>query len=71
MLLAACGLRTVDELAQLGAVKAYLRAKHLRPRGTSLNLLWALAAGLEDRDWRDLSADEKSALLIAVGAARR
>jgi TfoX/Sxy family transcriptional regulator of competence genes len=65
-LLAEAGIESLDELHHLGAVKAYLRAKVLRPKRVSLNLLWALAAGLEDRDWRTLSLDEKASLLHEV-----
>lgn len=71
MMLAEVGIRTVDELEQLGPVKAYLRVKALRPRSASLNLLWALAAGLEDRDWRDLSAAEKALLIAEMKSLRR
>ena len=70
MMLAEAGIRTLDELEELGAVRAYLRVKQIRPKFASLNLLWALAAGLEDRDWRDLDAAEKDALLEAVRNAR-
>ncbi|MBL8810112.1 MAG: TfoX/Sxy family DNA transformation protein [Planctomycetaceae bacterium] len=28
----------------------------------SMNLLWALAAGLENRDWKSLTAEEKQRL---------
>jgi len=61
-MLAEVGIQALDELEELGAVKAYLRVKALRPKSVSLNLLWALAAGLDDRDWRELSAEEKTAL---------
>ena len=71
MMLAEAGIRTLDELEVLGAVKAYARVKALRPKFASLNLLWALAAGLEDRDWRELTPDEKSALLGELKAVRR
>ena len=71
MMLAEAGLRTVGELEQLGPVKAYLRVKALRPKSASLNLLWALAAGLEDRDWRDLSAAEKALLIAEMKSLRR
>jgi DNA transformation protein len=71
MMLAEAGIRTLDELEELGPVKAYLRVKALRPRSASLNLLWALAAGLEDRDWRDLTAAEKAALVAEAKALRR
>jgi DNA transformation protein len=59
MILAEAGIRTIGELRQLGAVKAYVRAKALHPKSASLNLLWGLAAGLEDCDWRDLTATDK------------
>ncbi|MCB1376840.1 MAG: TfoX/Sxy family protein [Alphaproteobacteria bacterium] len=71
LMLAEAGIRTLDELAALGAVKAYARVKALRPKFASLNLLWALAAGLEDRDWRELSPEEKDALVAEVRALRR
>lgn len=71
MMLAEAGIRTVDELEQLGPLKSYLRVKALRPRSASLNLLWALAAGLEDRDWRELSAAEKASLIAEAKALRR
>jgi hypothetical protein len=70
-MLAEAGIRTLDELEALGAVKAFARVKALRPNSASLNLLWALAAGLEDRDWRDLTADEKAALSAEVRLLRR
>lgn len=71
MMLAEAGIRTVDELEELGAVRAYVRAKALRPKEASLNLLWALAAGLADRDWRELSADEKASLRAEVRRLQR
>jgi DNA transformation protein len=69
-MLAEAGIRTLDELEMLGAVKAYARVKALRPKFASLNLLWALAAGLEDRDWRELTKKEKEELLRALKALR-
>ena len=60
------GIRTLGELRVLGAVKAYVRLKTAFPNRVSLNMLWAIAAGLEDRDWRDLAAEEKSRLLAEV-----
>ncbi|QIG48098.1 TfoX/Sxy family protein [Nordella sp. HKS 07] len=62
MMLAEAGIRTIAELRLLGAAKAYRRVKDK----ASLNLLWAIAAGLEDRDWRDLDADEKASLLAQI-----
>lgn len=55
------GVHTKADLENLGAVFAFLEVRRRRPK-TSLNLLWAMAAGLEDRDWRELSEQEKVAL---------
>ena len=71
MMLAESGIRTLDELRELGAARAYVRVKALRPKAVSLNLLWAIAAGLEDRDWRELSKEEKAALVAEVRGLRR
>jgi DNA transformation protein len=61
-MLAEAGIRTIEELEELGAVKAYVRVKSLRPKSVSLNLLWAIAAGLDDRDWRRLTDTERKTL---------
>ncbi len=60
-MLAEIGLETVADLRTLGAVEAYLRLRFAFSR-VSLNALWALAAGLQGRDWRSLTAQEKAAL---------
>lgn len=62
------GVATVGDLRRLGPVVAYLLVKERRP-GASLNLLWALAAGLDGQDWRDLSEAAKSRLRREVDAA--
>ena len=52
------GLYTIADLERLGPALAYRLVKQRRPK-TSLNLLWAIAAGLSNRDWRELSPEEK------------
>ncbi|TWU23671.1 TfoX/Sxy family DNA transformation protein [Bythopirellula polymerisocia] len=47
------GITTIAELERLGAVVAFRIVKRRQPTA-SLNLLWALAAGLEGKDWREL-----------------
>ncbi|MFO0877432.1 MAG: TfoX/Sxy family protein [Gemmataceae bacterium] len=59
--LRAAGVNTVEDLKRLGPVAAY-RVVLLQQPGASLNLLWALVAGLDDRDWRELSLTEKQRL---------
>lgn len=55
------GISTREDLERVGPVVAYQLVAH-QLRQTSWNLLWALAAALVDRDWRELSDDEKREL---------
>jgi DNA transformation protein len=59
------GITTISELERLGPTLAYRLVKAKQPKA-SLNLLWALAAGLKDRDWPELSEQEKDDLRKAV-----
>ena len=59
------GIATVEELRRLGPTVAYQLVRK-QQRKVSLNLLWALAAGLADRDWRELSSEEKEILLAEL-----
>ena len=56
--LRACSIATIEELQQLGAGLAFRIVRDRYPTA-SLNLLWALAAGLENRDWRSLTKEER------------
>src|SRR3990167_1706741 len=51
-------VHTRADLERIGPVLAYRLVKQRQPN-TSLNLLWAMAAALSDRDWRELSDEEK------------
>jgi hypothetical protein len=62
------GIHTEQDLRQVGPVFAYLLVKRAEPK-TSLNLLWALAAALEDRDWRELDPRQRESLLDQVQGA--
>ena len=55
------GVCTKVELRRLGPVVVYKMVKQRQPKA-SLNLLWALAAALADKDWRNLTTDEKLSL---------
>lgn len=48
-------------LERLGPVVAYRLVKQRQPKA-SLNLLWALAAGLKGKDWRELTESTKQRL---------
>jgi DNA transformation protein and related proteins len=60
--LRAVGIRTVADLERLGPVDAYRLVRRTHPEA-SLNLLWAVAAGLADLDWRELPEVTKNRLL--------
>lgn len=55
------GITTIADLARLGPVVAYRLVKQLQPKA-SLNLLWAMAAGLKGKDWRELTEATKKRL---------
>jgi DNA transformation protein len=55
------GMKTITDLERLGPVAAYRLAKQKHSEAT-LNLLWALEAGLLGKDWRELSEEEKKRL---------
>ena len=58
-------VHTKADLQRLGAALAYRLVKQRQPK-TSLNLLWAIAAALADKDWLELSVEEKEKLLAEV-----
>ena len=60
------GITTIEQLREIGAAGAYSLVRSQQPKA-SLNLLWGLAAGLEDRDWRELTDAQKESLLREVG----
>ena len=55
------GITTVAELKCLGPVVGFQLVRQREPN-VSINLLWALAAGLESKDWRDLTVEQKNRL---------
>lgn len=59
------GVYTHADLERLGPTVAYRLIRQRHPQ-TSLNLLWALAAALSDRDWRLLSDQEKEKLRAEI-----
>ncbi len=62
------GVRTVEDLARVGPVEAFLKVKRagFRP---SLNLLYSMAGALADCHWADLPDDQKQELLAAFESA--
>lgn len=54
-------ITTIAELKRLGPVVVYRLVKQRQPNAC-LNLLWALAAGIQRKDWRELTVAEKEDL---------
>jgi DNA transformation protein and related proteins len=59
------GIATRAQLENVGPVLAFQMVRRRQPKAT-LNLLWALVAGLAGMDWRELSAAEKDRLRSAL-----
>lgn len=56
------GFEDIDSVRAAGAVRTYLEVKAVEKKA-SLNLLYALAAGLQGRYWMELTAEEKGRLI--------
>lgn len=56
------GFADAEAVRAAGAVQTYLSVKAVEKKA-SLNLLYALAAGLQGRHWADLTPDEKGRLI--------
>lgn len=60
------GITCKSELADVGAVQAYLRLKKQAAPNTSLNFLYALVGALENRHWMDVAKTDKARLLFEL-----
>jgi DNA transformation protein len=60
------GITTIAELERLGPVVAFRLVKQHQPKA-SLNLLWAMVAGLKGKDWRELTEATKRRLRKEAG----
>jgi hypothetical protein len=60
--LASVGIYSLDDVADIGVVEAYLRVKSAYPDKVSLNLLYGLQAALLDIPWNELPPDIKAEL---------
>ena len=65
-LLIEIGIRTPDELKQIGAVEAFIKLRHESRSKPSLNFLYALVAAIEGEHWLKIAKTEKSRLLMEL-----
>ena len=59
------GITSLEDLKQLGSVKAYSRVKQLEP-SANLNLLWALEGAISGLHWREIAQAHRTSLLLAL-----
>jgi DNA transformation protein and related proteins len=64
-MLAAAGIKHVDQLRQLGSVAAYVKVKSVVPTA-SLNLLWALEGALTGLTWQQVAHEHRASLLLSL-----
>lgn len=64
-MLAGAGIRTLEDLRQLGAVAAYARVR-ATGANASQNLLWALEGALCGQPWRVVAREHRTSLLLAL-----
>ena len=63
--LARAGITSLEQLRQLGAVPAYVKAKRTGAN-VSLNLLWALEGALTGLHWQAVAQIHRTSLLLAL-----
>jgi DNA transformation protein len=59
------GIHTVEQLRELGSIRAYLQVKRSN-KGASLNLLWALEGALTGQHWQVVAKQERLRLLLEL-----
>lgn len=64
-MLVSAGIRSEQQLRGMGAVPAYIAVVSAGCK-PSLNLLWAIEGALTDRDWKEISRDERESLLLRL-----
>ena len=65
-LLIEIGIRTPDELKQIGAVEAFIKLRQQSRSKPSLNFLYALVGAIEGEHWLRIAKTEKSRLLMEL-----
>lgn len=64
-MLAQAGIHTIEQLRELGAVRAYLQVKRFGAN-VSLNLLWAIEGALSERHWQEVAKHDRLRLLLEL-----
>ncbi len=68
-MLEGAGIRTIAQLHELGAVRAYVQVKRAN-KDASLNLLWAMEGALTGQRWQNVAKLERLRLLLELEDAQ-
>lgn len=72
--LADVGVRTAEQLRELGAVAAFAQLQVYRDahgeKSPSLNFLYAMVGALENRSWLDVAQNDRERLLAELDGLR-
>jgi DNA transformation protein len=64
-MLAQAGIHSLEQLRELGAVRAYVQVKRAGAC-SSLNLLWAMEGALSRRHWQEVAKHDRLSLLLQL-----
>ncbi len=64
-MLAHAGITSIEQLRELGAVRAYVKVKNAGVNA-SLNLLWAMEGALTNTHWQVVAKHERLRLLLEL-----
>jgi len=76
-MLRAAGITSLQQLRELGSVRAYVMVKRAAESNPglnfnpSLNFLWGLEGLLTGEHWRDVAKNHRASLLLALEDAER
>lgn len=69
-MLAQAGIHMLEQLRDLGAVRAYVQVKRCGAC-SSLNLLWAMEGALSGRHWQEAAKHDRLRLLLELEDAEK
>lgn len=69
-MLAQAGIKTIEQLRDLGSVRAYVQVKRAGTNA-SLNLLWAMEGALTGQHWQVVAKQERLRLLLELEDVER
>ncbi len=64
-MLARASITSVEQLREIGSIRAYVMAKRTN-ENVSLNLLWALESALTGEPWQEVARLHRTSLLLAL-----